>query len=135
VAKGPGWTAAGILLLIVLIALSSGVTVHVASAPAPEPSSAAVVAPSALPSAAQPAVIVATPQPTPTPVSDPFSAPRWASANTALISMLLFMACLPWLVLVGIGVHSHYRGRLLELDHPPLRDRESVHAAYRWKMA
>jgi len=91
------------LVIVVLIALG-GITVHTGtSAPTPTPHAT----------------------PTPTPTVDPFTAPRWMVANGAVISWIAFLGLLPFLVVAGVALHARYRGRLIELDHPPLRDREA----------
>lgn len=80
------------------------------------------------PTAAAP--VVATPIPTPVPTPDAFSAPRWMLANGTIMAWLAFLGLLPFVVLIGIALHARHRSKLLELDHPPLRDREALHRTY-----
>ncbi len=67
------------------------------------------------------------PTPTATPPPDPFAPARWAAANLALIALLLAIGIG---VPVGIALHAWHRGRLLELENPPLRVPELTHRAY-----
>jgi hypothetical protein len=72
-------------------------------------------------------VAAVTPAPTPTAPPDPFAPARWAAANVAVIALVLAIGVG---VPVGIALHAWHRGRLLELDHPPLRRPEFVHRAF-----
>ncbi len=63
----------------------------------------------------------------PTPAPDPFAPARWAAANVAVIALMLAIGLG---VPLGIALHAWHRGRLAELDHPPLRRPEFVHRAY-----
>lgn len=89
----------------------------------------AIVAHPAVTITQAPAHVVAavTPAPTPPPAPDPFAPARWAAANVTLISLLLVLGIG---VPLGIALHAHHRSKLLELEHPPLRDREAVQALY-----
>ncbi len=70
------------------------------------------------------ATVASTPTPDP---PDPFAPARWAAANVALIALMLAIGIG---VPVGIALHAWHRGRLLELEHPPLRVPELTHRAY-----
>jgi hypothetical protein len=56
------------------------------------------------------------------------------TAHAVIVVWLLALAVLPFFALVGIALHARYRSRLLEPDHPPLRDRELSHRLYDVKM-
>ena len=51
-------------------------------------------------------------------------------ARTTIIAWLLALAILPLFALAGIALRARYRSKLLELDHPPLRQPEFMHRAY-----
>lgn len=65
--------------------------------------------------------------PTPPPAPDPFAPARWAAANVAVIALMLAIGIG---VPVGIALHAWHRGRLVELDHPPLRQPQFVNRAF-----
>lgn len=103
-----GRLVVGVVALAVVVWLATA-GVHVTTGPGPAPS------------------VAATPVPTPTPTPDPFAFPRWAATNVALIFLLLSIGIG---VPVGIALHMRHRSKLLEVNAPPLRDREAVHSIY-----
>jgi hypothetical protein len=86
-----------------------------------------------------PAQLASTPKPADRPVQAA-SASSWdlatgGMAHLTLLAWLLALTILPLGALLGFALHARHRSRLLELDRPPLRDREALHRAYDWKLA
>jgi hypothetical protein len=53
-----------------------------------------------------------------------------ATAHGAIIAWLVAIGILPLFAMIGFALHARHRARLLEHDHPPLRDRELAHRLY-----
>jgi hypothetical protein len=106
----------GVIMLLAVVAVvlvSTGS--HATAGPTPGPT------PSVVPMAAP-----ATPQPSP----EPLDVATGTMAHVAVIGWLIGLTALPLFVLIGIALHARHRSKLLELEHPPLRDREAVHRIY-----
>lgn len=80
-----------------------------------------------------PSVGATAPPATPMPSPATLDAATGLTAHGALIAWIIFVRLPPFLVVAGTVVHARHRAKLLELDHPPLRNRELTHRAYEVK--
>jgi hypothetical protein len=90
----------------------------------------ASVAVTSTPAHAAAAVTPSPPAPAPTPAPQGLDVATGVTAHGALIAWLVALAILPFFALVELALHARHRARLLELEHPPLRDRELTLRAY-----
>jgi hypothetical protein len=70
------------------------------------------------------------PRPVPRPSAEAWDVAQAAAGHVAIIGWLVALAVLPFFALVAVALYGRHRGRLLEPDRPPLRDREAVQRIY-----